>query len=219
MDASVHHNSKTTRGHSYPSTVLSVRRWQRCNACSGQSSSTTRSAWCTHDPRNTCPRSMTHLPQARSASLAMAARRAARGVRRPCSRRRLRTAATHRCAVDTCARSSSMKYPAVRSLTLVLLCGKRRRQPGSQHVRCAESRVAAEKNKPGPLYTTAQSGKKWKARVVCSVGPLPALNVSPPGYTVPFELRRKADRNLFTGVIDGDGSAREEQEPELCLIG
>ena len=36
----------------------------------------------------------------------------------------------------------------------------------------------------------------------------PALNGRPPRYTVvPFELRWKGGRNLFTGVMNGDGSA------------
>ena len=46
-----------------------------------------------------------------------------------------------------------------------------------------------------------------------------ALRLAPNGsHTVPFELRRKGDRSLFTGVVYSDGSACDEQDPALCVV-
>ena len=62
-----------------------------------------------------------------------------------------------------------------------------------------------------------ESGALWEHEPHAARALLPALNEVPPGNTVPYETRWTGDRGLFTGVVDGDGSAYEGQDADLCV--
>ena len=112
------------------------------------------------------------------------------------------------------------KFRAARALSpLCALCGNEEGSLAHRHFRCAGAPGDEASSIPSPFRSAAESGKLWEHESFASRGLLPVLRGRPPGYTVPYEARWQGDRNTFTGVKNGDGSAYEGQDAEICVAG
>ena len=102
---------------------------------------------------------------------------------------------------------------------LLSMCTSAWQPDTHRHFSCSEVQDVAPCNIPGPFTRPRTQESCGIHESSAARALLPGLSGRPPEYTVPLEIRQLGDSSLITGVVHGDGSACEEQDAEMSVVG